>query len=343
MTRRSQRHRSTALPYRYADSGLDFELREYSIDRSEFKELDLRPGQSEIDLTSVLSGNDDESEWDWQSVTLRGELKIPEQTIASVFPEHERRQPPAKLYVTIRCHETIYRDKVVLSESPTRAGTHDVEIELPKSSFRETIELRPYLVRTTTSKPEGGYASKKNFRVASGRIYRVVIDRAHDEEQPAIDGEPVNFSQVSHLPGGEKLYYLDFRNESRPKLWINSDHPRITEVLQSRGSVGAEPRMRDVILDEMSYGVWLQLLVRAGSAVDKRGEVEYEWQETVLQTFAQNLYDINDIEEATQRLRTDLNGLNSLPHIVSRIDAELQEYIDPRTQLINLMEEGLQI
>jgi len=339
VTRRSQRHRSTALPYRYSDSGLNFDLREYSIDETEVKSLDLKPGQSEIDLAPELS---DESE-DWQSVVLQGDIEIPEQTVESVFPEGERQRPPAKLYVTVRCHETIYRDKVVLSEAPTDSGVYDVEIELPKSSFRGSVELRPYLVRSETTEAAGGYASKKNFRVASGQIYRVVIDRAGDEEPPAIDGEPVNFSQVSHLPSGEKLYYLDFRNESRPKLWINSDHPRITEVLQSRGSVGAEARMRDVILDEMSYGVWLQLLVRAGSALDEAGEVEYEWQETMLQTFARNLYDIDDLDEATQRLRADLNDLDSLPHVIGRIDDELQEYIDPRKQLINLMEEGLQI
>lgn len=343
MTRRSQRHRSTALPYRYADSGLNFELREYSIDSGEPAALDLRPGQAEIDLVSSLPDDNKEPGAGWDLVSLYGDLAIPEETIETVFPEDERQHPPAKLYVTVRCHETIYRDKVVLSQSPTPADTYEVAIELPKNSFRGTVELRPYLVRTDTRPTAGGYASRKNFRVASGRIYRAVIDRAAGEEPPAIDGEPVNFSQVSHLPGGDKLYYLDFRNESRPKLWINSDHPRITEVLQSRGSVGAEARMRDVILDEMSYGVWLQLLVRAGSAVDDSGEVEYKWQKTILQTFAQNLYDIDDLDEAIQRLRADLSDLESLPHVIGRIDDELQEYIDPRTQLINLMEEGLQI
>lgn len=337
MTQRSQRHRTTALPYPYLDSGLDFELEEYSIDGGEMKSLDLKPGQSEIDLASSLP-----DEEDWQSVTLLGELDVPKQTVDSVFPEDERKNPPAKLYVTVRCHETIYRDKVALSESSTNAGTYDVDLELPKSAFRGTVELCPYLVRTKTRKATG-YASKKNFRVASGPTYRAVIDRAEDEEPPAIDGEPVNFSQVSHLPSGDKLYYLDFRNESRPKLWINSDHPRITEVLQSRGSVGAEARMRDVILDEMSYGVWFQLLVRAGAAVDEDGNVDHEWQQTILKTFAQNLYDIDDLEEATRRLRSDLDDLDSLPHVIGRIDDELQEYIDPRTQLINLMEEGLQI
>lgn len=338
MTRRSQRHRTTALPYPYLDTGLNFELEGYSINDGEVESLDLKPGQSEIDLASALP-----DEEDWRSVTLLGEVGVPKQTVESVFPEDEQADPPAKLYVTVRCHETIYRDKEELSESSTGAGTYEASIELPKSSFRGTVELRPYLVRTKTRETAEGYASKKNFRVASGEIYRAIIDRPEDEEPPAIDGEPVNFSQVSHLPGGEKLYYLDFRNESRPKLWINSDHPRITEVLQSRGSVGAEARMRDVILDEMSYGVWLQLLVRAGSGVDEAGDVEYEWQETVLKTFARNLYDINDLDEASRRLRSDLGDLDSLPHVIGRIDDELQEYIDPRTQLINLMEEGLKI
>jgi len=340
VTRRSQRHRSTALPYRYLDSGLDFELESFSIDGGETELLDLKAGQFEIDLTTSLP---DVSGGGWESVTLHGSLSVPEHTVQSVFPEQERQNPPGKLYVTVRCHETIYRDKVTISEPSTKPGSYSIDLELPRSSFRGTVELCPYLVRTEANNRTAEFASQKNFRVASGEIYRVVIDEPADEEQPAIDGEPVNFSQVSHLPGGNKLYYLDFRNESRPKLWINSDHPRITEVLQSRGSVGAEARMRDVILDEMSYGIWFQLLVRAGSAVTEDGNVEYEWQETILQTFARNLYEIDDLDEATRRLHSDLNDLDSLPHLITRIDAELQEYIDPRTQLINLMEEGLQI
>jgi hypothetical protein len=203
--------------------------------------------------------------------------------------------------------------------------------------------LRPYLVRDESRTGPGQFATTKNVRVASGKRYDVVVDRPGDEEPPAIDGETVSFAQTAHLPDGEKLYYLDFRNESRPKLWINADHPRITDVLQSRGSVGAEARMRDVILDQISYGVWTQLLLRAGSAIDDQGNVEYEWQQMVLETFVRNLYDVGDLEEATRKFREDLRDPDSLPHVSDRIDRELQEYIDPRTQLINLMEEGLRI
>jgi hypothetical protein len=101
--------------------------------------------------------------------------------------------------------------------------------------------------------------------------------------------------------------------------------------------------MRDVILDQVSYGVWVQLLVRAGSVLDAKGEVEHEWQEMVLQTFARNLYGTGDLDEATHRLREELSDPQTLPHLMQRIDSELQEYLDPREQLIHLMEEGLQI
>ena len=345
MTRHSQRHRTTTLPFSYRNNGVDFDLDSFTVDNGDQTTLELNPSQTEIDLTSAVSSSDSSDEPDWDTITLHGKLRLPEETVQAVFPEDERAEPPAKLYVTIRCHETIYRDRVVISESSTTSGEYDVKIEVPKSTVRGTVELRPYLVRTEPHSGEepNDYADQKNFRVASGTLYYVVVDRADGEERAAIDGERVRFSQNDHLPDGNKLYYLDFRNESRPKLWINSDHPRIAEVLQSRGSVGAEARMRDVILDQVSYGVWVQLLIRAGSAVDVEGEVEHEWQEMVLQTFARNLYETSDVPEATRRLRDDLSDPETLPHVIQRIDSELQEYIDPREQLIHLMEEGLQI
>ncbi|NIC00245.1 hypothetical protein [Halobacterium sp. R2-5] len=345
MTRHSQRHRTTTLPFSYREKGVDFELNSFTVDDGSQTELELNPAQTEIDLASAVSSSDRSGEPNWNTITLHGKLRLPEETVQAVFPQEERAQPPAKLYVTIRCHETIYRDRVVISESPTTPGEYDVVLEVPKNTVRGTVELRPYLVRTE-SHPGGqpsDYADQKNFRLASGTLYYVVVDRPDDEERAAIDGEQVRFSQNDHLPGGNKLYYLDFRNESRPKLWINSDHPRIAEVLQSRGSVGAEARMRDVILDQVSYGVWVQLIVRAGSAVDVEGDVEHEWQEMVLQTFARNLYETSDVDEATHRLRDDLSDPQTLPHVIQRIDSELQEYINPREQLIHLMEEGLQI
>jgi len=59
-------------------------------------------------------------------------LRLPEETVQAVFPQDEQAQPPAKLYVTIRCHETIYRDRIVISGAPTTSGEYDVRLEVPK-------------------------------------------------------------------------------------------------------------------------------------------------------------------------------------------------------------------
>lgn len=343
MAQLSQRHRRTDLPFAYSSDGLEFKLDTYTLDGRETGSLNLKPGQSRIDLTAEGPIGSSEGNQPWDEATLSGRIVVSEDVVSTVFPERERADPPAKLYVAVRCHETIYRGRSMVSEAPTSAGTYDVNVDLEWSNLRGKVELRPYLVRTEWGDDDGDYAKRPNVRLADGKIYTVLLDSSEREEQAFIDGEEVSFSQSAHLPDGEQLYYLDFRNEARPKLWVNSDNPRITDVLQSDGSVGAGPRMRDVILDQISYGVWTQLIVRAACAIDHEGEVDYEWQRTVVESFGRQLYEVNDVTEAALRLRNEIDDHEKLPHLVERIDNELQEFIDPRSQLINLMEEGLQI
>lgn len=339
----SQRHRSSTLPFPYVKEGLDFELTEYTLDASESGEIDLRAGEHEIDLTGHGDIGSTDGDQPWERATLSGCIQVPDAVVETVFPEDERTEPPAKLYVTVRCHDTIYRDRVMVSDGPTPAGTYEVDVGLQWSNLRGKVELRPYLVRQVPGADDSEYASNPNVRVADGEIYTVLIDAWERDERAFIDGEQASFSQSAHLPDGEKLYYLDFRNRSNPKLWINADNPRIADVLQSEGSVGAEPRMRDVILDQISYGVWTQLIVRTATAVGPDGDVNYEWQQTVVDSFGRRLYDVSDSSEAALRLREEIDDTERLPHLVERIDGELQEFVDPRSQLINLMEEGLQI
>ena len=342
MVRHAQRHRTTTLPYRYRSDALDFELEEYSVD-GKLEEIDLLPGQTRVDVAPGSREEPTSQSDAWSRVTLFGRIDVPDDLLEDLFPSDERDAPPAKLYVAVRCYDTIYRDKVIVTEAPTTPGTYDVKIRLDWDTFRNEVELRPYLVRTDDREGDGPYATERHVKVASGTRYEVVVDHLDDDEPAAIDGEEVSFSQSHHLPDGDKLYYLDFRNEARPKLWINADHPRIADVLRTDGSVGAEARMRDVVLDQISYGVWSQLVVRAATAIDRHGGVEHEWQETVLEAFAVDLYDVDDIDDAKQLLREDVRDPEALARLTNRLDTELQEFIDPRTQLLNLMEEGLRI
>jgi len=339
----SQRHRSTSLPFRHREEGLNFEIEDYSLDGRKPKPIDLAPGEATLDIAPKTPGDPEHAADAWEWATIYGTLEVPKDVIEDVFPADERNSPPADLHVTVRCHETIYRDRVTVQESPTTAGEYEVAVRLNWEECRGRVDLRPYLVRASEREDRNSYASTQNVKLASGQRYGVVVDRWDEDEPPAIDGEEASFSRTPHLPDGGKLYYVDFRNEERPKLWINADYPRIADVLRSDGSVGAEPRMRDVVLDQISYGVWSQLIVRAATAIDRDGDVEYEWQQTVLDAFAAELYDVNDVEDAKQLLREDVRNPDGVARLVGQVDTELQEYIEPRTQLINLMEEGLRI
>jgi hypothetical protein len=340
MTRQSQRHRTRSLPFPYIADGLDFTIEAYALDDGEFRATEFKPGERELNLAPDTDTTPDET---WDTATIKGTLTLPETVVEEVLPADERDAPPTKLYVAKRCHETIYRDRIDVADAPVPPGDYDVEFELDRERYRGEIELRPYLVRRKDRDDIDRYAGARNVRLSDDAPFYIGIDRPADEEPPAIDGEAVRFSQEPHLPDGEKLYHVDFRNDARPKLWLNADYPRITDVLQSRGSVGTEPRMRDVVLDQISYGVWSQLIVRAVTGIDRDGEVEHEWQETVLETFGRGLTDRSNLESAKQELRATAADPDRLPDLMASLDSELQEYIEPRTQLINLMEEGLQL
>lgn len=316
----------------------------YSVNGGTVKDLDTNPGQRELDISPGAVRDTEKPIPDqWEFVQLFGTLEVREDVIDQVFPPEERDDPPGHLYIAVQCHTTIYRDRVDVKASIEGEGSYDVSIKLPFDRFRGRIRLLPYLARSGQSDRDTSYATQPHAKLADGEGYEIVIDRSEEEEPPGIDGEEASFSEAEHLPDGHRIYYLDFRDQERPKLWINSDYPRIAEILRSDGSIGARARMRDVILDQITYGVWNQLILRAGTAIDRNGNVPYEWQENVLRAFARRLYDQGDMEEAKLRLRSDLRDRDSLHQLIDRIDGELQEFVEPRKQYLNLIEEGLKI
>jgi hypothetical protein len=328
---RSQRLRTSTLPFEYDDRGLSFELDSYTVDGGTETELDLVSGQTWF-----------EPDEEWSRLTLRGQIDVSDELVESVLPAGERSTPPARLYVAVRCRETIYRDRVDIKDEPVEPGTYRFETELERRDLRGVVTFHPYLSRTSEAESNAdGVATAANARLAGARTYTLVVD-PEPEEPSTIDGEEVSFSEHDHLPNDDRLYLLDLRNEARPKLWVNADHPRITDVLQSRGSVGAEPRMRDVVLDQIGYGVWTQLVAHVATAVDEDGNLEHEWQETVVKILARDMYDTDDPTEAALELRREVDR-GDLASVVSRLDAELQAFLEPQTQLVNLMEEGLSL
>jgi len=84
-----------------------------------------------------------------------------------------------------------------------------------KGNCRGTVELRrTSFAQKLTRKRTERLRRPENFRVASGTLYYVVVDGGEEEkERAAIDGERIRFSHKLLTSDGNKLYYLDFRNE----------------------------------------------------------------------------------------------------------------------------------
>lgn len=338
MTRRSQRLTQNSLPFRHDGDGLNFHVDRYRVDGDEWQEAGLSAHRRTLNVADLP---------EWERLDLSVKLELNLETVEHVFPEVERNDPPGRLYVAVHCHDTIYRDRTIVADGSTPAkvygGDSEVTLSVKRSMVRGEVEFHPHLVRASEREADDRYADTRIARLAGGDPFYVAVDDSAVDEPGLIDGEEAPFSSTDHLPGEDQLYYLDFRNDQRPKLWLNADHPRVTEVLAAEGSVGTEARLRDVVLDEVQYGVWTQLLLRAAAAVNADGETEYDWQETVVESFAPEMYELNDPTEAALRLREEARDIDTLGRLAGRVDAEVQSYVDPQTQIVKLLEEGLDV
>ncbi len=335
---RSQQFRQTTRPYPHAELGVQLEFDSIGFDGGESQPLELSQNDKTVQLYEYRT--------DWASCRLEGVLTLTSETVDQVFPKAERQTPPGYLYVALRSPETIYRTRIGVAREPTPADEYGVIVNLERDQLRGEVKLAPYLTRTERGPDEATeYASAPNTELATGRNWRIIVDAAADaaERDPTIDGQMVSFQTTGHLPQNDGLYYLDLRDPGQPTLWVNTDHSRVAGVLESSGSVGAEARLRDVILDQMSYAVWTRLILHAGGDIDETGYPEHEWQDTILKMFVRDMYRTNDLRGACRQLKSDLESPRRVSELVGRIDTELQNYLNPREQLIHLMEEGLDI
>lgn len=328
------------MPYPYLDRGLDFSVTGCRLDDG--TEVGIDAERATVRLADEVRSDDGD---EWSRAYVEGAIEAKNDVIESVFPDSEREDPPGKLYVSIRSRETILRERADVAESPINPGTYEFEFALSRDRVRGRVELRPYLVRSESSESEDTkYATLPDARLASAKSWWVEVDPPEEvDSKQWIDGQEASFSGNDHLPSGSHLYHLDLRDAKRPKLWLNSDHPRIIDVLHNEGSVGAEARMRDVVLNEIQYAVWSRLILRTAADVRETGEPRYDWQEIVLRLFGRKLYDVEDETEAALRLREDVATPENVPLLMGRIDDALQKHVEPREQLINLMEEGLML
>lgn len=328
---KTQQLRTTALPHPYRATGLDLTITGCTLDDE--REVEIESESQVIPLTTLAK---------WQTATITGTIDVLTDVIKYVFPDDEQDAAPGKLFVAIRCRNTILRDQEIIEPDTVTPGEYEFEFDLNRNFIRGGVELQPYLIRASERNPaDGRYAAEAGTKLASDNYWKIEIDESELPEglmRPIIE----NFSEHDGLPSGDHLHYLDLSEADRPRLYLNGDHGAIINVMGGGGTTGPAARMEDVIYDQIENAVWPQLIIRTATDINEEGETRHNWQDGVLEMFYDKLYDEDiDITEAALNLREDVREGDRLVSLTQSIDNAVQTKTEPPEQLVNLLEEGL--
>lgn len=332
MESRSRSIQRRYLPYRYDKHGIDFSISSFRLDGGE-KITDVNQERRLISL---------ENRGKWDEVTVSGEIKIDQDVIDDVLPVEERLQPPIKIYIASRCEYTYLRESKLIDSPPVSLEGYDFSVTLSRNRLRNTASLKPYIIRTGDSNAETDeFATAKGVRLASSKSWEIRVDVQESPSGEYLEVLYDSFENKDYLPEGDQVYHLDFREAKNPTLWLNSDHEKITRVLDSRARRGPDARVRDVFFDQISQSVWTQLIVHAATNIDEEGEVRYDWEDSVLDRFINDIYPDTDENEARTKLSQDIMSKEKLPDITSRIDSALQTRLRCHENMTKVIEEAL--
>ena len=315
--------RKDALPYRHAEAGIELRLDSYSIDSGE--EIPIPAHGRFVDL----------KKWaDWKELRVKGTISVPDSVVETVFPPDEREAPPGRLLLVVWCLPTILREGREVHPGPAGAGGHPFDLVLRRDQFRGVVTLGARLVRTAPREPgEGLFASEGQVHLATSDVVELELD------EPELRR---GFLTVRWEPLEEELVYrLDTSDPTKPVLLLNNRHPALYRILNSPGTTGREARMRDVVFEQIYYGVWLQLIHRTAADIDPDDHVRQDWQKGVLRFVGEILYpEIPTLDEVARKVRTIVESPDTIASLTEQLDVRLQKEMQFSHRVNQLAMEG---
>lgn len=315
---RQSRSQNEQMPYHYDRGGLEMGISGFSFDAGESGSPDYE--DNEINLYEF---------GDWDEVTVEVNVTV-NKTVEDVFPDEEGPPFPAELVVIIDCEETQIRYKEVVEQTPVESDTFDFEINLKRALFRDTVVLTPRLVRTESCREGLPYAPNEGMRVAGGESWELLID----EPEIDADGFPFvyrNFSQEA-MPPNELIH--SFSRNPNPKMMVNNQREGVVDILQTGGTYGFRPSLKDVLKSEIGSLLWIQLVVLTGTTVAETGGTEFDWQEGVIEElvdedFGDYLFeDTSDFETLSEQLGQSVSEPSELREFITDLCEAVQLYND---------------
>lgn len=323
--------RERFLPHRFERFGLAVDVVRCMVDASyELREID--PERHLVDL----------SEQSFSTLALELQLRVTEAVLRAVYPPAELPQPRGRLGIVVRCARTRVRRAVWIHRGSMSAGAYDATITLSPSEIFGSAELYGCLVRDVDLAPQidaPGYARLAGAKLADARSWEVRLERLRNPGGAFLDVRYESFADHSQRHGPRSnLYHLELDTEN-PVLWLNSDHRRVVEVLDSQGTVGRRARARDVVFDHVGQSVWTRLFWQAARDWSDNEEVVWEWQDAVLEQLLPRMFpEEPDQASRLYAMKEDLHD-NGGALILERLEQALQQHIDLTAHIDRLLDE----
>ncbi|MFW5921280.1 MAG: hypothetical protein ACOCUS_05515 [Polyangiales bacterium] len=325
--------RERFLPHAYERFGMGLRVRRCTFDGERVVD--------EIDAERHVVETDEET---WDEVAMELEVTTREQVVAGVFPEHERRAPPAEVWVVVRCPESRLRRGERVGGEPPVGAPVVCELRLRRDELRGSAEIVPFLIRSRDAdRPVPGFAPAAGARLASARGWELRVDRKRETPGKFLAVLFRSFREDDRLRAyASNLYHLDSDVES-PILWINADHDKVRPVLEATGTTGKRARLREVFFDQIAHAVWTQLFARAAGHLVEPGELVYEWETSVLHELLPAMYpSVRNHDGRVEMLVRALDGGRGAPDVLEQLDHALQRKNEIATHMTRLVEEAVE-
>lgn len=326
---RSSRSRDEEMPYHYDPDGLDLGVSEFSFDGGESGSPSYENRQIELYEYG-----------DWDEVTIKVNMSV-DDSIQNVFPDEEGSSFPADLIVVIDCEETQTRYKEVLQESPIDEDTFNISISIQRRLVRGSVALIPQLVRAESCRKGLPYAPNEGMRVAGGTTWELLID----EPDVTGDGFPFTYRDFSQegMPPNDLIH--SFSRNPNPKMMVNNQRDGIVDILETGGTYGFRPNLKDVLKSEVGSMLWIQLVLLTGTTVAESDDTEFDWQDGVINELAESDFgdhlfeDADDYDSISEQLGQSVSEVAELRDFITDLCEAVQLYNNTADQWDYFVEE----
>lgn len=305
-------------PYRHAGRALELQIEDCQVDGDEYEVED----PSQIKLF--------ERE-DWSTVTFKVALSVALDTLDYVFPsvgDHS-----GALVMEGYCPSTHGRFAEPIEHGDFGPGTHIGEIELDRQDFRGVATMVPRLLRGDSRSADDEYASQSGRYLAEGPRCDIYFDRPKLSLSGDLPVVPAKFSEPDNPgePGTE--WYVDVRDAETPRLYLNRDYPTVVNAINSIENPTKQGIVGRVVLNHLSVSMLTQFTIKAASHAVAQDEIQYEWQDTLLNDLCSEYFTEGTVEEMKESLQ-----IEAISDTVSKIETIYQRRRAPQEDVKRLLE-----